>query len=206
MPYFIAADHAFALTSWLMKPFSQRQMDNTQRIFNYRLSRARRIVENAIGILVHRFRCLLATIQHQPDAAASIVLTCVCLHNLIRKRSPKQHRRDADEEDSNHNVIPGVWRNVTPLLDGQSNLANSTTTTAAKKQRVSLCLLQLRSRISTLAEWYDLKVTCELYECGILIASSVHVCVFTFDICLCMTICSVIVYYEIIVPCSNITK
>ncbi len=38
MPYFILGDNAFALKTWL-KLFSQRNMNDEQRIFNYRLSR-----------------------------------------------------------------------------------------------------------------------------------------------------------------------
>ena len=42
MPYFIIGDDAFALKRWMMKPFSLKNMTRHQRIFNYRLSRARR--------------------------------------------------------------------------------------------------------------------------------------------------------------------
>jgi hypothetical protein len=44
VPYFLIADDAFALQPWLQKPYSGRHLDREQRIFNYRLSRARRVV------------------------------------------------------------------------------------------------------------------------------------------------------------------
>ena len=52
--YSMTADDAFGLRPCLMKPFSRRNMNRSQRIFNYRLSRARKVVENAFRILAHR--------------------------------------------------------------------------------------------------------------------------------------------------------
>ncbi|XP_041349545.1 protein ALP1-like [Gigantopelta aegis] len=89
-PYYIIGDEAFALRTWLMKPFSRRHMDHEERIFNYRLSRARRVVENAFGILANCFSCLLTTLRHNPSTVESIVLACVCLHNVMRILYPQE--------------------------------------------------------------------------------------------------------------------
>jgi hypothetical protein len=51
----IVGDDAFPLKPYLMKPYPNRNLGITQRVFNYRLSRVRRIVENVFGILTSRF-------------------------------------------------------------------------------------------------------------------------------------------------------
>ena len=43
-PFVIVADDAFPLKDYILKPYSQRSLNQERRIFNYRLSRARRVV------------------------------------------------------------------------------------------------------------------------------------------------------------------
>lgn len=56
MPYMFIGDEAFPLKKDVMKPYPFRNLNINQKIFNYRLSRACRVVENAFGILTNRFR------------------------------------------------------------------------------------------------------------------------------------------------------
>ena len=100
-PYFFLSDDAFGLRTYIMKPYSQR---------NYRISRGRRVVENAFGILAQRWQILLTTMQHDPETIRLIVEACVCLHNLMRTRYPALQNAVLDMEDVNHKVIPGAWR------------------------------------------------------------------------------------------------
>ena len=50
LPYMLVGDEAFPSRPYLMRPIPGRSMTNdAQRIYNYRLSRARRVIENAFG-------------------------------------------------------------------------------------------------------------------------------------------------------------
>lgn len=88
LPYVFVADNAFQMQENLTKPYPGTDLTNKQRIFNYRLSRARRIVENVFGILVSRFGVLQTTIELTPEKAQIIVLACCYLHNFLRKKKP----------------------------------------------------------------------------------------------------------------------
>lgn len=135
----IVADDAFAMSSYLLKPYSMRNLDEKQRIFNYRLSRARRVVENAFGIMSSRFRILLTNIIRSPDRVVQICFAIVALHNYLRMESPAQYLGlDAvDHEDANHNVIDGEWRQQ-PQLRPLQGTHSRNYSVSAKKQRDDL--------------------------------------------------------------------
>jgi hypothetical protein len=82
-PYTIVADDAFPLKKYLLKPYSQQNLIPKQRIFNYRLSRARRVSENVFGHIVQRFRILRQPIQLEPEKVEIITMAICCLHNFL---------------------------------------------------------------------------------------------------------------------------
>ncbi|XP_031328030.1 putative nuclease HARBI1 [Photinus pyralis] len=82
-PYVIVADDAFPLLINLMKPYPQRGLCHDTRIFNYRLSRARRMIENSFGMLANRFRVLLNPINLCVNKVQIITHACVVLHNYL---------------------------------------------------------------------------------------------------------------------------
>ena len=115
LPYMLVADDAFPLKEYIQKPYSQVGLTIERRIFNYRLSRARRIIENAFGILANRFRIFMKPIGLAPEKVETIVLACCSLHNFLRSRlgscSVYTPQGSIDSEDvETHAVIPGHWR------------------------------------------------------------------------------------------------
>uniref|UniRef100_A0A1B0DEN8 Uncharacterized protein n=1 Tax=Phlebotomus papatasi TaxID=29031 RepID=A0A1B0DEN8_PHLPP len=56
VPYFLIGDEAFGLKNYCMIPYPGRYLDTDRQNFNFRLSRARRVVENTFGILTARWR------------------------------------------------------------------------------------------------------------------------------------------------------
>lgn len=91
-PFFFVADDAFPINNRIMKPYSGRstksaRLEIDKIVFNYRLSRARRTVENAFGILVMKWGCLRNEFQCKPEKVRVIVAACCALHNYLVKHS-----------------------------------------------------------------------------------------------------------------------
>lgn len=112
-PFYFVGDAAFPLKQHLMRPYPGRLLDERRRIFNYRLSRARRVIENTFGILVVRWRILKTTIHALPTNCEKIVLACIALHNFIMCNSkPNVYctRNFIDWEDEDGILHLGEWR------------------------------------------------------------------------------------------------
>ncbi|KAM7309951.1 protein ALP1-like [Ixodes scapularis] len=117
LPFVFVGDEAFPLLPNLMRPFPRRELQLLSRVFNYRLSRARRIIENAFGILVARWRIFRQPIQASEETLEAVVWACVNLHNYLRvcDESEQGHRRYCPQNYADHEtplggVVSGGWR------------------------------------------------------------------------------------------------
>jgi len=82
--YVIVANEAFALKNYMMRPYCRNQnLDERKKIFNYRLSRARCVIESAFGILVAKWKIYRKPIIASLTLGRNIVKATCCLHNLI---------------------------------------------------------------------------------------------------------------------------
>jgi hypothetical protein len=80
----IICNDTFPLTTTLQKPYSKVNLTLKQKIFNYRLSQARRVSENAFDILVQRF-CVLGMPTELKVSTIDLVIKSACyLHNWLR--------------------------------------------------------------------------------------------------------------------------
>lgn len=125
LPYFLVADEAFPLKNYIMRPYGGRNLTRTQRIFNYRLSRARQIIENTFGILVARWRILKTSINSKPENVDNIIKAVCVLHNYCQTELGKDENNmycppgfvDSDDQPN------GSWRENAPALASVGRMA-----------------------------------------------------------------------------------
>lgn len=111
-PFVFLGDGEFAINKHLMKPFPQKNLTHNKEIFNYRLSCARRVGENAFGILSSRIRVFKKAIMVDIKNTDAIVLASCALHNFLRKKSKGYITNNCiDHKDiGNGTFREGDWR------------------------------------------------------------------------------------------------
>lgn len=117
VPYVIIGDEGFGLHTHLLRPFGGTHLDRGKRIFNYRLTRARRYVECAFGILANKWRILHRPIDLKRETAISVVKACTVLHNLIIKKEGIELEKEFNFE----NLLP---QEVSPSVGTGNSMRN----------------------------------------------------------------------------------
>ncbi|CAN7982817.1 unnamed protein product, partial [Ixodes pacificus] len=99
-----------------MRPYprkSKKELRRRRKIFNYSLSRGRRVVENTFGILAQKWRILRRPFRANEENTDKIVAGCVVLHNFLLKDSEYCPAGTADHEDWEGRSFSGSWRGDT---------------------------------------------------------------------------------------------
>nr|XP_047135232.1 putative nuclease HARBI1 [Hydra vulgaris] len=112
VPPVLNGDDIFSLKTWLMKPYPGKNLTVQQRVFNYRLSRACRTIENSFGILAARWRIYRSPIKAKPLKVEHIIKATVCLHNYLRLTNGAHYIPTGFVDSQSHSgiVIQEDWR------------------------------------------------------------------------------------------------
>lgn len=97
--------------------FSQFGNEQLMKInYLYRLSRARRCIENSFGIICSRWRVLARTMQISPDRAQKVIAACCVLYNYLMTNSTPTYCPDgyADTFNPDGELVEGSWRSNIP--------------------------------------------------------------------------------------------
>ncbi|XP_008183630.3 protein ALP1-like [Acyrthosiphon pisum] len=87
IPYYALGDEAFPLLSNLMRPYpgrGKRKLPLKESIFNYRLSRGRRTIENTFGLMASKWRIFRKLIIAGHKTVNAITKAAVVLHNFVK--------------------------------------------------------------------------------------------------------------------------
>lgn len=113
LPHFLVGDEAFALDTYMMKPYCRidARANRDKAVFNYRLCRARRVTENSFALLSQVFRIFYTPISIRPEVVDDLILTACCLHNLLRdayleKNGIPYYKYDPKIPPPTENMIP----------------------------------------------------------------------------------------------------
>ena len=105
-----------------MRAYARQGIPEDEAIFNYRMSRTRRVIENAFGTLAARWRILMQPIQAKVKKTELIVKSTICLHNFLRQTNSATYFSTGfvDTYDETGEIKEGEWQKLAG--DGQGML------------------------------------------------------------------------------------
>ena len=146
LPYVIVADDIFKLTNWMMKPYTGRNLSEENLVFNYRLSRCRRTIENAFGIMASRWQVFRRQICASVETVERVAKACVTLHNYLLQTDNACYVPSGfvDSVSESGDVIPGSWRS-----DTQNDLGGLQSLTGIRSNNYTNNAKEIRENFKT---------------------------------------------------------
>ena len=112
----MVSDEIFQLKDYLMHPYPgtrSGKLTIDQAVFNYQLSRARRVIENAFGILAAQWKLFCKPIRADKENITSYILAGVALHNYLQQTENASYcPRGFVDSEANGEFRPGEWRRI----------------------------------------------------------------------------------------------
>lgn len=148
VPYYLVGDEIFPLKTWLMRPYPGTALvnDEEKKIYNYRQSRARRVIENAFGILSARWRIFHKPIIATVENVEIYTLCCLALHNYLRQTDNAMYTPQGfvDVESKDGKIKQGEWRAEKANRNGALQKINP-----VRGSRYSKDALEMRETLKT---------------------------------------------------------
>ena len=125
----------------MLRPFPRRNDLNLyELIFNYRLSHARRVIENFFEMLASRFRIFRRSIIGKTGNIKYITKATVIFHNFLMRKSTRNMYCSPNyfDQETSQGLSPGSWRNEATECQGLVDLraqSSNNSTRAAKEVR-----------------------------------------------------------------------
>lgn len=109
-----------------------------KRRYNYRLSRARRVIENAFGILSSRWRFLYVPVDASQEKMTCMVYAACILHNLLLSAKDDDYAPPGygDVRQADGEVVQGLWRANNQQLPGAGPLPGQNWAVAGTNTRL----------------------------------------------------------------------
>lgn len=118
VPYFLIGDEAFPLKEYLLRPYPKKcGLNAKKKVFNMRLSKARKSVERAFGMMAQRFRIFRKPIQLKLTNIENVIKASICLHNWLFNEN--EAFTDGDTEFSTNLLDVCINSNNSPSSNGK---------------------------------------------------------------------------------------
>lgn len=122
VPILLLGDSAFRISNCLLKPFPYvPNQSPSEKLFNYKLSKCRRVVENAFGHLKARFRKVGKGLEVNINNVCTIVLACCVLHNLCNESNDHINSIWLQEMEKRNNTRRNQPHNTTICGDSDQS-------------------------------------------------------------------------------------
>ena len=107
-PFFFIGDGGFPLKRYLIKPFQRtRNMRVDQKIFNHRLSHARKVIECSFGILCKKWKLFESPLDFQLKTSQIVIMSILCLHNFLIDQDMNAPAGDGRYGNINNDAFEG---------------------------------------------------------------------------------------------------